>query len=155
MFAQLYQWVTLFLRKGTKNSRFTLTNEDRNRMDIAYEERLTRGDCEGLLTNVQGDVVGVTAVVTEDETIKKTEGTLPDGFQARFCFSNLVEPFHLSKTTRMTSFMPQGARYCFSPNLPTKTALTGKISEQLSSLLPNIYLPPPITYMATTASTCV
>lgn len=56
-----------------------MTNEDRDRMDIAYEERLSRGDCEGLLTNTQGDVVGVTAVVTEDEKIQKTAGVLPDG----------------------------------------------------------------------------
>lgn len=48
-------------------------------MDIGYEEHVSRGDCEGLLTNTQGDVVGVTAVVTEDQKIEKTAGELPNG----------------------------------------------------------------------------
>jgi hypothetical protein len=56
---------------------------DRARGDIAFEERLTRGDCEGLMIE-QGVVVGATAIVTEDKTIKSTEGKLPAGFESLF-----------------------------------------------------------------------
>jgi hypothetical protein len=79
MFSQLSQWFLHFLSKWRRNSLFDITNEDRDRMDIAYEEPLSRGDCEALLNNTEGDVVGVTAVITAGEKIQKTAGALPDG----------------------------------------------------------------------------
>lgn len=54
-----------------------LTNEDKDRMDLAYEDILTAFDCEGVMVE-EGEVVGETAIVNvEQHELVLTNGRLP------------------------------------------------------------------------------
>jgi hypothetical protein len=72
MFARFFQ--SLF---GRKNQGLYLTNDDLDRMDVAYEEPLTALDCEKVMVE-EGVVVGTTATLDfEDQSVIPTSGKHP------------------------------------------------------------------------------
>lgn len=73
MFRQFLQ-----LLLGRKPRTAELTDDDLNRMDVAYEEGLTVFDCEGVMVE-EGEVVGTTAFVNEQNQLELTGGRLPAG----------------------------------------------------------------------------
>lgn len=71
MFANFLQ---LFFGRRARND--GLSNEEMDRMDLAYEDILTVFDCEGVMVE-EGEVVGETATINEKHQLVLTEGRLP------------------------------------------------------------------------------
>ena len=72
----LWQFIQFLL--GRKPRATELTEEDMNRMDLAYEDELTVFDCEKVMVE-DGEVVGTTAIVNEQNQLELTGGRLPAG----------------------------------------------------------------------------
>lgn len=64
--------------RKVRNDTAGLTNEDMNRMDLAYEENLTVFDCEKVMVE-DGEVVGETAIINDKYELEVTGGKLPAG----------------------------------------------------------------------------
>ena len=75
MFVRLFQY--LFGR--WKKPIVGLTEDDLTRFDIAYDEPLTMFDNERVLVE-DGEVVGNTAVFTDQGIIERTSPKLPSGY---------------------------------------------------------------------------
>lgn len=72
MFARFFQ--SLF---GRKHQSLDWTNDDLDRMDVAYEESLTALDCEKVMVE-EGVVVGTTGTLEfEDQAVIPTSGKHP------------------------------------------------------------------------------
>lgn len=69
-------WNLLQLVFGRRAKNDALTNEDMNRMDVAYEDILTVFDCEKVMVE-EGEVVGETAIINDQKQLELTEGRLP------------------------------------------------------------------------------
>ena len=72
MFWRLLQYV--FGRRARNSG---LTNEDLNRLDVAFENNMTLFDCEKVMVE-KGEVVGETAIINDRQELERTEGRLPE-----------------------------------------------------------------------------
>jgi hypothetical protein len=61
------------------NANRTLTFEDLERLDVAYDQELTVSDLERIQVNEIGEMVGLTAVLREGGVIL-SDGKLPTGY---------------------------------------------------------------------------
>ena len=72
MFRQLLQY--LFGRRMRNSG---LSNEDLNRLDVAFENNMTPFDCEKVMVE-KGEVVGETAIINDRQELERTGGRLPE-----------------------------------------------------------------------------
>lgn len=70
-FKQIFQF---FFGQRAKNT--GPTDEDLNRMDVAFEKDIAPFDCEKVMVQ-DGEVVGETAIINERQELERTNGRLP------------------------------------------------------------------------------
>jgi hypothetical protein len=73
MFPQVFHYI-LGLWKKPRG----VTHDDLDRWEVSYDEALTMFDCERVLVE-DGEVVGTTAIITDEIQIEQTKGRLPSG----------------------------------------------------------------------------
>lgn len=86
MFAELFEYLFGWWTTPSVG----LTDDDFVRFDIAYEEPMTIFDHERVLVE-DGEVVGITAVLNDQQKLEPTPGKQPSGYLiALYSYSRLM-----------------------------------------------------------------